>query len=223
MSILAPSIYAADYMNLQAQVRILETSAVDWIHVDVMDGHFVPNMAFGSGFVKTLRANTKLKLDVHLMIDQPERMVNEFIDSGADTITIHYEASRNPEKLLNEIHAAGVKSGIVLKPETSLDVLTPDMWDIIDVLQIMTVQPGMNGQHFIDSMLDKISDAYRRIKEHGKDICIEVDGNITKERLPQVLSAGAEIIVVGKAIFSGDMEKNIREYVSIMKENNQLI
>lgn len=216
MSILAPSVYAANYMILQDQIKILETSGVEWIHVDVMDGHFVPNMAFGSGFVKTLKANTKLKLDVHLMIDQPERLVNEFIDAGADTITVHYESSRYPEKLLNEIHAAGVKSGIVLKPETSLDVLTLNMWDMIDVLQIMTVQPGMSGQHFIDRMLDKISDADRRIREHGRDIQIEVDGDITKERLPQVLSSGAKIIVVGKAIFNGDMMKNVREYVTLM-------
>lgn len=216
MSILAPSIYAANYMTLQNQINILESSGVAWLHVDIMDGHFVPSMAFGPTFVKTLKENTNLKLDVHLMINHPERMVKEFAEAGAEVITIHYEACRNPEAVLKEIHQCGVRSGIALKPSTRLETLDSAMWDEIDVLQIMTVQPGMKNQYFIENMLDKICAANKQIIEQGKDIPIEVDGGITKDRISQVVEAGAEIIVVGKAIFNGDIQGNVREYISIM-------
>lgn len=214
MYTLVPSVYAANYMNLREQIDCLEQAGVNWIHVDIMDGHFVPNMAFGPDFVRALKFNTDLKLDVHLMIDKPERMIREFAESGADRITIHYEACGNPEETLREIHALGIRSGIALKPSTDLEVLTTEMWDEIDILQIMTVQPGMKGQHFITEMLDKIHMAKMQIAEREKDICIEVDGDITKDYLKKVLEAGASIAVVGKAIFNGDMKKNIREYTS---------
>lgn len=210
-------------MNLQEQINILEASGVGWIHVDIMDGHFVPGMAFGPTFVKTLREHTRSRLDVHLMIDRPERMIKGFAEAGADVITIHYEASQDPEAVLKEIHRCGVRAGVALKPSTGLKVLTAKIWEEMDVLQIMTVHPGMSGQHFIEGMLDKICDADKQIIERGRDISIEVDGDITKDRLSQVIDAGAEIIVVGKAIFNGDIQQNVREYVSIMEDNSRSI
>lgn len=223
MYTLAPSVFAADYMRLQKQVDILRDNGVDCLHVDVMDGHFVPNMAFGPGFVKNLRAGTDLKLDVHLMIDRPERMLREFADAGADVITLHYEACRDVEAALDEIHSYGLEAGVALKPATGLDVLPDSVWKKLDVLQIMTVQPGMPGkQHFIEDMLDKIRTAKSHIAALGRDISIEADGDITVLRLHQALDAGAGIIVVGKAIFQGNIKENVNTYMAYKQGNSEV-
>lgn len=216
MYTLAPSVFAADYMELARQVEILQESGVYCLHIDVMDGHFVPNMAFGPCFVKKMRENTKMKLDVHLMIDRPERMLQEFAESGADVITFHYEACEDVESALDEIHSYGIQAGVVLKPETGLNVLTDAVWRKLDVLQIMTVQPGMlGGQHFIDGMIDKIREAKACIEALDRNIGIEVDGDVTVCRLRHILDAGADVIVVGKAIFTGDIKKNVKFYMDI--------
>lgn len=216
MYTLAPSVFAADYMELAKQVEILKESGVHCLHIDVMDGHFVPNMAFGPCFVKCLRAHTNLKLDVHLMIDKPERMLQEFAEAGADVITLHYEACRNVEAALDKIHSYGIQAGVVLKPETGLDVLTDAIWKKLDVLQIMTVQPGMPGdQHFIEEMLVKIREAKAYSEELNRNISIEVDGDVTIQKLQQILDAGANVIVVGKAIFRGDIMENVTSYMEM--------
>lgn len=219
MYTLAPSMYAANYMELQKQVDTLKNAGVRCLHVDVMDGHFVPNMAFGPDFVRTLRANTDLKLDVHLMIDEPERMLDVFLEAGADVITVHYEACKDLEAALDKIHSYGIEAGVVLKPDTELEVLSDAVWEKMDVLQIMTVQPGMKGQHFMEEMLDKIKKAKSHIEKINRNICIEIDGDITMERLKQTIDVGASIIVVGKAIFNGDMKKNVKSYVEIQEDS----
>ncbi|MGN1140226.1 MAG: ribulose-phosphate 3-epimerase [Oliverpabstia sp.] len=214
MYTLSPSVYAANYMILQNQVDSLKESGVNCLHVDVMDGHFVPNMAFGPDFVQNLRENTDLKLDLHLMIDRPERMLKDFADAGADSIIVHYEACPDLEAALEEIHSYGINAGVALKPETGLEVLSNKIWEKIDVLQIMTVQPGMKNQHFIDAMVDKIKTAHEHIEKINRTIQIGVDGDITLERLKQTVDAGAGVIVVGKAIFRGNLNENVKAYVN---------
>lgn len=212
MYVLSPSIYAADYMNLKEQMATLEKMDVKRIHVDIMDGNFVPNLSFGPDFVKSLRENTKMELDVHLMIEEPIRFIRAFAEAGADIITVHYESCESIREVLDEIHCCGKKAGVVLKPETGLECLVPDVWERMQVLQFMTVQPGMKGQKFIADTLEKIQTASSYIKQTDREIDIEVDGDITLTHLSEVLSAGANIVVVGKALFQGILEDNIRNY-----------
>lgn len=212
MYILSPSIYAADYMKLQEQIQILEKMNVKRLHVDIMDGSFVPNLSFGPDFVRSLRTATKIELDVHLMIRNPMRFIKEFAQAGSDIISVHYESCEKVSDVLDEIHSFGKKAGIVLKPETTLCSLPDELWDKADVLQIMTVQPGMTGQHFISTMLDKIEEAYAIIQKSNRSMDIEVDGDITVSHLQEVLKAGANVVVVGKALFNGCLEENIRKY-----------
>lgn len=212
MYTLAPSVFAADYMHLQSQTDKLEAIGVTCLHVDVMDGHFVPNMAFGPDFIRALRKHTNLMLDVHLMIEDPERKIREFAEAGADVLTIHFESCEDPAAVLDMIHGCGIRAGIALKPATALSEIPRTIWEKTDILQIMTVQPGEKGQRFIPAMLGKIRDARRVVNEMDRKIPIEIDGDITAERLDTVVEAGAEILVIGRGIFQGDIEENIRRY-----------
>ncbi len=212
MYVLSPSIYAADYMNLKEQMATLERMNVKRLHVDIMDGNFVPNLSFGPDFVKSLREHTNMELDVHLMIGEPIRFIGAFAEAGADILTVHYESCESVQEVLDEIHSCGKKAGIVLKPETGLECLVSDLWERIQVLQFMTVQPGMKGQKFIADTLEKIRAAHSYIKQLERNIDIEVDGDITLTHLTEVLGAGANIVVVGKALFQGILEDNIRNY-----------
>lgn len=212
MYVLSPSIYAADYMKLPEQIRTLEKMNIKRLHVDIMDGNFVPNLSFGPDFVRALRAVTQMELDVHLMVKDPERYIKELAEAGSDIITVHYEACEKVSEILDEIHSCGKKAGVVLKPETELNSLPDDLWEKADVFQIMTVQPGMKGQHFICPMLKKIEDAYEIIQKGSRSMDIEVDGDITIQHLQEVLKAGANVVVVGKALFHGCLEDNIKKY-----------
>lgn len=221
MYCLAPSVYAADIMQLEQQLRVMERAGVSCIHVDIMDGSFVPNLSFGPDFVKDLRGYTDMKLDVHLMVDEPVRFIKAFAEVGSDVISVHLEACRDMEHTLDAIHAVGKEAGIVLKPETGLGKIPLTVWNKLDVLQIMTVAPGLKGQHFNPLMLEKIAEARRFSEEIGRDIDIEVDGDIIPDSLKLVMEAGANIIVVGKGLFVGSLEDNIRKYFTIMNSKGE--
>ena len=207
MVLIAPSILAADMANLKSEVEALAAAGADMLHLDIMDGHYVPNLTFGPGLVKTLRPYSRLPFDVHLMVTEPEDMVPWFIDAGADIITVHYEAAVHLDRTLAEIRAAGKKAGVSLNPATPENVLEYVL-DKLDLILVMSVNPGFGGQSFIPSQLEKI----QRIKSMigGRDIQIEVDGGINPMTAAECIAAGADILVAGTSVFSGgDYRKNI--------------
>lgn len=207
MVLIAPSILAADMANLKSEVEALAAAGADMLHLDIMDGHYVPNLTFGPGLVKTLRPYTRLPFDVHLMVTEPEVMVPWFAAAGADIITVHYEAAVHLDRTLAEIRAAGKKAGVSLNPATPENVLEYVL-DKLDLILVMSVNPGFGGQSFIPSQLEKI----QRIKSMigGRDIQIEVDGGINPMTAAECIAAGADILVAGTSVFSGgDYRKNI--------------
>lgn len=209
MYILAPSIYAADVMELKHQLRIMEKAGITRIHVDIMDGRFVPGFSFGADFVEALRENTDMELDVHLMAERPGDYADDFLSAGADILTIHWESKDSPTELLREIRSRGRKAGIVLKPESDPEDLPWEVWEQVDVIQLMTVAPGLKGQKFLEPVVPRIARARRRIEESGRNIQLEIDGDINETNLARVLDAGADVIVMGKALFAGNLEKNL--------------
>lgn len=197
----APSILSADFAKLADEVREVEQAGAEWLHVDVMDGHFVPNMTIGPLVVRSLRPHTNLFMDVHLMIEEPARYVEAFADAGADGISVHAEADRHLFRTLNLIRQLGKKAGVVLNPSTPADQLVPVLGEI-DYVQIMTVNPGFGGQAFLMPMLDKIRRMRSLLDERGLNhVEIEVDGGINEQTAPLVAEAGATILVAGNAVF----------------------
>ncbi len=207
MVLIAPSILSADFSCLKEEVVALSQAGADLIHLDIMDGHFVPNLTFGPTVVKSIRDCTKLPFDVHLMVENPQDMISWFAKAGADIITIHAESTKHLDKLLAEIKSYGIKAGISLNPSTPETVLEYVL-DKIDVVLVMSVNPGFGGQSFIPSSVEKIAKIKSMIK--GKDIKIEVDGGINPLTAAECVAAGADILVAGSAILnSGDYKKNI--------------
>ena len=207
MVLIAPSILAADLANLKSEVETVTAAGADMLHLDIMDGHYVPNLTFGPGLVKTLRPYTRLPFDVHLMVTEPEVMVPWFVDAGADIITVHYEAAVHLDRTLAEIRNAGKKAGVSLNPATPENVLEYVL-DKLDLILVMSVNPGFGGQSFIPSQLEKI----QRIKSMigSRNIQIEVDGGINPMTAAECAAAGADILVAGTSVFSGgDYRKNI--------------
>ncbi|WP_150959705.1 ribulose-phosphate 3-epimerase [Paenibacillus residui] len=197
---IAPSILSADFGRLAEDIDIVEKGGADWIHVDVMDGHFVPNLTLGPLIVEAIRPGTSLPLDVHLMIEKPERYISAFAKAGADYITVHAETCPHLHRTLHMIKEEGAKAGIALNPATPLSVLD-HVLEEADLVLIMTVNPGFGGQRFIHSMLPKISELRRRIERTGREIALEVDGGINEETAPLVTEAGADVLVAGSAVF----------------------
>ena len=217
MNILSPSILAADFTQLGEEIRRADEAGAQYIHYDVMDGMFVPSITFGMPVLSSIRKITDRILDVHLMIENPERYVDEFADCGADIITVHAESCRHLDRVISQIHQKGIKAGVALNPATSLSVLDYIL-DKVDMVLIMTVNPGFGGQKFIESSYDKIRELKKRITEKKLQTDIQVDGGINTETLPGVLEAGANIIVAGSAVFKGDIQKNVQELQSMMNE-----
>ncbi len=204
---IAPSILSGDFANLGKSVEDAENWGADYIHFDVMDGCFVPNITFGAGMLRAVKKYTKLPLDVHLMIDKPERFVEEFCDSGADIITFHQDASECARETLIKIKDKGKKCGLVVNPDKKIMIVEPYL-DILDVILIMGVYPGFGGQQFIRETLDKITEAKLLIGETSRQIDLEIDGGVTVDNVSEMTSRGINIVVAGNAIYKSDNPKN---------------
>mgnify|MGYP001050850508 FL=1 len=200
---ISPSILSADFGDLKGEISKLEEGNADYIHLDVMDGIYVPNITFGPPVIEKIRNITDIPFDVHLMIDRPERYIEDFVDAGADIITIHEEATIHLHRTIEEIKSHGLKVGVALNPATPLDNIEYIL-DDIDMVLIMTVNPGFGGQHFIPSMANKIRTMRRIIDDRGLDILIEADGGIKLDNAREIIDCGLDIIVVGSGIFESD-------------------
>jgi ribulose-phosphate 3-epimerase len=204
MKLIAPSILSADFSRLGEEIVAVEAAGADWIHVDVMDGHFVPNLTIGAGLVASIRKTTKLPFDVHLMIENPERYIDDFAKAGSDRITVHVEASTHLHDTIAMIRERGLKAGVSLNPATPLSLVEPILPDI-DLLLVMTVNPGFGGQKFIEGSLARIAQAKEMIRAAAPDVLLEVDGGVTLKNIRSISDAGADVLVAGSAIFgSGD-------------------
>ncbi|HMN67075.1 MAG TPA: ribulose-phosphate 3-epimerase [Bdellovibrionales bacterium] len=205
--LVAPSVLSADFARLGEEIRAVEMAGADWIHVDVMDGHFVPNLTIGAPVVKGLRPTTKLPLDVHLMIENPEKYIADFAKAGADYLTIHVEASAQVELTLKKIRALGVKPGITLRPRTKIEQLLPFL-PLVDLVLIMTVEPGFSGQSFMADQVGKIGVVRREMERVKHKALIEVDGGVNAETVKQL--GEADVLVAGNFVFKNDYAQAIR-------------
>ena len=210
---IAPSILSADFARLGEEIEAVSRAGADLIHVDVMDGHFVPNMTVGPAVIKALRASSEKPFDVHLMISPIDPFIDVFVEAGADILTVHPEAGPHIHRTVQRIRDSGAKAGVALNPGTSLQAIE-NVLDVVDLILIMTVNPGFGGQSFIDGQLRKIAAARALIEETGREIALEVDGGVNARTARAVIDAGADVLVAGSAVFKGDRadyEKNIRE------------
>jgi len=216
MKKIAPSILSADFGRLAEEIKAVEEAGADWIHLDIMDGHFVPNLTIGPPVVKALRKTTSLPFDVHLMIENPDRYLDAFIDAGSDIVTVHAEAAVHLHRTIDHIRKRNIKAGVALNPSTPLWTLE-EIIACCDMILIMTVNPGFGGQHFIASMIPKIRRTRDMTRELAEHILIEVDGGISPENIQTVSQAGADVFVAGAAVFGSD------NYFNTIKRMKNLI
>lgn len=201
--VIAPSILSADFGNLERDIKMIDRSAAEWVHIDVMDGDFVPNISFGFPVMKPVRKATTKVLDVHLMISQPERYLRRFVEAGADYVTFHHEATADARSAIAEIHAAGAKAGVSVKPATPVEEVF-DYLAELDMVLIMSVEPGFGGQSFMPDSLDKVRRLRAEIDSKGYDCLIEIDGGISAKNVREVFDAGVEVVVAGSSVFGAD-------------------
>lgn len=214
---LAPSILSADFARLGNDIEAVDRAGAHYIHIDVMDGNFVPNISFGFPIIKAIRKYTDKPFDVHLMIDEPVRYLNEFKDAGADIITVHAEACTHLHRTVQAIRGLGLKAGVVLNPATPLCVLDYVL-DDIDMVLLMSVNPGFGGQKYIPAITDKIRDLKKIIERRNLSVDIEVDGGVTVDNAEMMLDAGANVLVAGSAVFNGEIASNVQSFLDIFEK-----
>ncbi len=220
MALLAPSILSADLSNLTQQIRLVEIAGADWIHCDIMDGHFVPNLTFGPIIVGAARRVTKLPLDVHLMIENPDKYLEDFVKAGANYITVHQEAVIHLNRTVSRIKELGIKAGVAINPSTPVDTLK-DIAEYLDLILIMSVNPGFGGQSFIKNSIRKVKEAVQLRKSFSANFLIEIDGGIDNKTIRPVLEAGCDVFVSGSSIFKSDnVSAAAMELKNLIKEKN---
>lgn len=211
MPIIAPSLLAANFINLEAECKMLNESEADWFHLDVMDGRFVPNISFGPMIIEFIRKTTKKVCDVHLMIQHPEQMAEQFKNAGADNLSVHIEACHHLHRNIEQIKSLGMKAGVAINPHTPVADLA-DVLHEIDLVCMMSVNPGFGGQKFIPYTLEKIKQLKKMIDEKGLKVHIEIDGGVTVENAPSIIAAGADVLVAGNTVFkSADPKATIKQ------------